>query len=111
MGSMGSRGSSMGSKGSMGSSRGSSMGSRGSSMGSKGSSKGSSRGSRGSRGSHEKENHRLRDWFAGGEMMETYTPIRGMIICSGESGDYIKKSDYLKLKSAVSAHIKWVEIR
>ena len=44
-------------------------------------------------------------------MMETYTPIRGMIICSGESGDYIKKSDYLKLKSAVSAHIKWVEIR
>ena len=38
--------------------------------------------------------------------MEAYTPIRGMIICSGESGDYIKKSDYLKLKSAVSAHIK-----
>ena len=101
----------MGSMGSSkGSSRGSSMGSRGSSMGSKGSSMGSM-GSRGSRGSHEKENHRLRDWFAGGEMMETYTPIRGMIICSGESGDYIKKSDYLKLKSAVSAHIKWVEIR
>lgn len=27
-------------------------------------------------------------------MIQTFTPVSGMIVCTGGTGDYVKKSDY-----------------
>lgn len=32
--------------------------------------------------------------------MKSYTPISGMYVSNNDSGDYIEKADYIKLRSA-----------
>jgi len=35
--------------------------------------------------------------------MKTYTPITGMIVCANDTGDYVEKPDYDRLRKALSA--------
>lgn len=35
--------------------------------------------------------------------MNTYTPIRGMILCANDSGDYVSKTEYDRLETELAA--------